>query len=297
MKCYVTNTVASDGYGSKLGRILNLMYFTYYAREKYNIDIEFLYSPLYYEGFGKTLEGLRDIACYYTSREAYIERARQWENKLNYNGKKITDIDIKPLKLIYHVDYATLINSIINNNYDNKLLVINNLYGTSPGSSVAELEKIFSYQDDVIKKFDIVNPVANNKLNISFHIRRDTITPTGFWKERWLDDEYYLDMIKVIENKLKKDYELTIYTQTNGFNYEKFKDYKIIYDETSQDYDCFINFVFSDILAMSISSFSLSASYLSKNTFINPPTNYWIKRESWLEKKDLEEYIKFINEQ
>jgi hypothetical protein len=49
MRCYITNIPACDGFGARFQRMLYLMFFTFYVKDKYNKNIEYLYTPLSYE--------------------------------------------------------------------------------------------------------------------------------------------------------------------------------------------------------------------------------------------------------
>ena len=286
MKCYITNMPHCDGFGAKFQRILYLLYFSYYIKEKYNKVIEFILTPLDYEGFGRNFGDFpTKLNFYYDTKENFKKRAVKWNEMLNYQEHNILDLDISKLQIIYNPNYNYLIYQIENDFYDNKLYVVDNI--------LRELEEninIFSdYKDDIISKFNIKKFNINKKININIHIRRGDAM---VFQERISTDEYYLDIINIIENNIKKDYKLTIYTQKENFNVEKFKNYDVVFDELSEDYDVFRELVFSDILIMGRSSFSYSASMLNKNLVVYPYNFYHKKLKNWIEIDELKNYLK-----
>jgi len=286
MKCYITSIPACDGFGARFQRSLNLLFFAKHIQSTYNKDIEFIYSPLSYEGFGKNFYDRPSTNFYYTTKEVYKERAISWEEKINYNGKKITDIDINSLVVVFNPSYSQLMNDISNNLFNNKLY----LYGQLTEYDTIDTEIFSKYRKELSNKFDIKNPFNNDKLNISLHIRRDDVSET-MNINRWVSDEYYLDIIDNIKENTNREINLNIHTQKQNFNFEKFKDYNVLYDEMCEDYDSFLEFIFSDILVLGKSSFSYSAALLNSNIVVY--NDFWhTKLKDWIYSDELKEKIK-----
>lgn len=288
---YFTTIPASDGLGARFHRSLLLLYFYFYKKE--TNPVEFLYSPLEFEGFGRNFYGYpTKIQCYYHTAEIYKQRAKEWDDRLEYNGKKITDVDLNLVKVEDNYLLDALINAL--DIFDDRLFLCANFWANTPTiNNIERIPHIFTkYKNDVISKFDMKNTLSKDKINIALHIRRDDAIN---FPQRWVSDEYYLNIIDIIEKNLFKDYNLTIYTQKNNFNFNKFEKYNVIYDEITEDYDTFVDMVFSDILIMGRSSFSYSAALLNKNMVLYPKNFYCKNVGNWVEIEDFVESIKKLN--
>ena len=92
MKTYITNGITQDGFGARLQRAIATMAYTFYLRDKFNIDIEYIHTPFSYEGFGEDysegIEGrtIGDNRYPYdeNSREGYLKRAVLWDFNIPY---------------------------------------------------------------------------------------------------------------------------------------------------------------------------------------------------------------------
>lgn len=291
MKGYITNIPSCDGMGARIQRMIYLMYFSYYIREKYNKELEFIYMPLSYEGFGKFFydRPVEQSNYYYVTKENYRQRAIKWDEKLSYRGKKIYELDLNSVHIVYNPTFQEIIHQIENNNFDEKLYLFDQMCFQFDDNTIDD-DFVYKYQQEVINSFNLINPFRDDKMNISLHIRRDDIGPNfGF---RWLSDEYYLEIIDIIERNLdKNDYNLRIHTQRDNFNFEKFKGYDVLYDEIYEDYDSFVELIFSDILIMGKSAFSYAPAFLNKNLVVYH--DFWHKKlEWWIKKEDLENKLK-----
>ena len=271
---YITNGTTQDGFGSRMHRTIQTIAFVYYLREKYNINIEYIHTPFSFEGFGENFStgentrGSTYINKYgdpydEISREGYLNRANLWDNKLSYNGIKITDIDIDNFEIIdtLDVDKSKLYHDISLNNTENKIYFIKFLHNEF-GSGTLDTDIIDKYYLEIKNKFNFIKPNINN--NAILHIRRkDAINIPG----RYIDDEYYLNVLKKI-NPL--EHNITIHTQRQGFNVEKFSNCSVIYDDEEEDFDLFVKMVLAKMLVVGKSSFSIAAGLLNQNTVIYP---------------------------
>ena len=79
-----------------------------------------------------------------------------------------------------------------------------------------------------------------------------------------------------------KEYELSIYTQKNGFNVKGFEKYKIVYDSDMTDNECWVNMLNSDIIIGGNSAFSTSIGMLTDGIFIHTQTDNLPLMDDWL---------------
>jgi hypothetical protein len=271
---YITNGTTQDGFGSRMHRVIQTIAFVYYLRENYNINLEYIHTPFEFEGFGVDFStGADTRGSFYINkygdpydeinREGYLNRAKLWDSKLSYNGTKITDINIDNFEIIdsLDVDKSKLYNDISLNNTENKLYFIKYLH-TEFGSRILDTDIIDKYYLQIKNKFDFIKP--NNNNDAILHIRRkDVIGIPG----RYIDDEFYLNVLKNID---PINYNITIHTQRQGFNAEKFSDWSVIYDDEEEDFDLFVKMVLAKILVVGKSSFSIAAGLLNQNTVMYP---------------------------
>lgn len=270
---YITNGTTQDGFGSRMHRVINAIAFVYYLRENYNINLEYIHTPFSFEGLGEDFSsGVSMRSCVYTNkytdtyneinREGYLNRAKLWDAKLSYNGIKITDINIDNFEVIHttDIDKSKLYNDILLKNTKNKIYFIKYLHHEFNNYSL-DTNIIDKYYLEIKNKFDFMKLNFNNDAII--HIRRKDITNIP---ERYIDDEYYLSILKNIDPK----YNITIHTQREGFNAKKFSNWPIVYDDEEEDFDLFIKMALAKVLVVSKSSFSVSAGFLNQNTVIYP---------------------------
>jgi hypothetical protein len=272
---FITNGTTQDGFGARMHRVINTMAFVYYLREKYNINIEYIHTPFSFEGFGEDFsngEGNRGSTYINKygdpydeiSREGYLKRAELWDNKLSYNGTKISDLNIDNLEIIDTLDFdkSRLYYDISLNDTKNKLYFIKYLHHEFSNSTL-DTNIIDKCYLQIKNKFDFINPKINN--DVILHIRRKDAIGMS---ERFIDDEYYLNILKDID-PIK--YNITIHTQRQGFNSTKFSEWSVIYDDEEEDFDLFVKMVSAKILVVGKSSFSIAAGFLNQNTVIYPP--------------------------
>jgi hypothetical protein len=271
---FITNGTTQDGFGARLHRVINTIAFVYYLREKYNINIEYVHTPFAFEGFGENFStGEIDRGRTYinkhgdpyneVSRVGYLKRAKLWDDILDYNGTKITDIDVDNLEIIDTLDFdkSKLFNDLSNNETKNKLYFIKYLHHEFANGTL-DTDIIDRYYLEIKNKFNFI--INNDNNNVMLHIRRkDAIG----MMERFIDDEYYLNILKNID---PTKYNITIHTQRQGFNANKFSDWSVIYDDEEEDFDLFVKMVSAKILVVGKSSFSISAGFLNQNTVIYP---------------------------
>jgi len=245
---YITNKILDHGIGSRILKIINLISYVDYLRNK-GFDYEFVYTPLTYEGFGINFNSNQFILYHYKSienlRDEYLDVCDRWENFLQFSGKLITEVN--------HTDVIFLVHPNLSGETELEVFNHTRLIKTKLKNEIFKLPKK--------QKKDF--------LDIKIHIRRGDVSQ-NHPEDRWLSDEYYLDVINKLKTKINSDYKITIYTQRKNFNNELFKEYDIKYDDKTLDNEVWLDFINSDILVIGKSAFSYSASILNDNTVIYP---------------------------
>lgn len=294
MKAYITNGITQDGFGARTQRAIYAMAFTYFLRDTYGVDIEYIHTPYWYEGFGidyflgESDRFIGDNQEPYDEiyRDGYLKRAHLWEQSLSLKCKKITDLSLEDLITVDNLDFdkSVLLNDLKNNTYQNKLYVVKYLQSEF-NSQVFDINIIDTYYNDILNTFGFKKDVSND---IIIHIRRKDAYQHG--SVRYIEDSFYLDLLKSLE-PLHSKYNLIIHAQRKNFNHNLYEKYNVIYDDMIQDYEAFIQMVNSKILVTSKSSFSLCAGLLNNNdiVYVQQPS---IKLSRWL---DIHSFISKIN--
>ena len=120
----------------------------------------------------------------------------------------------------------------------------------------------------------------NNVINIAVHIRRGDInkgqlTGDKALTKRWLDMEYYENIIKKLVMNFEKPYCIYIFSEGDAKEYRAFEEYgtvKYCFDMSAMD--SFLHMVRADYLVLSKSSFSYKPALLSDGIRICPP-GFW----------------------
>jgi hypothetical protein len=293
-KIYITNGITQDGFGARMHRAINTMAFTFYLRDTYNLDIEYIHTPFYYEGFGETydaLESVRREACNHShgdpyneiTREGYMNRARLWDENMGYRGEVINDLDLDNYSIIdsQTIGITSTINHLLNNK-DNRLYVIKYLQSEYNNGDF-DINMVNDYLPEIKSRF-IIKESDNNK--IILHIRRKDAIFHG--ESRYLDDDYYLDILKEL-NPFKSEYNIIVSTQRSNFNYEKYSDWKVVYDDQEEDYELFKEMTSAKVLVVGKSSLSIAAAFLNPNTVVYPAQltrglNRYIDKDTFIKK-------------
>jgi hypothetical protein len=259
-KSYISNLPLNHMVGSKLLKIINLIGYSFYLKSK-NHNIEFVYTPLDFElnEINLSYNQLNQYNYPYpisNQRETYLELCKRWDNYLNYNGLKITDVDTNLVEFLIHPKKFNETEDFVFN-------------------------EIHKFKDDIKNLFSLRKKDEQNNIKISIHIRRGDVDQS--FTDRWLPDEYYLNIIKDLEVKYNGNFDLTIYTQRNNFNPDSFVKYKIIYDDESLDYEVWSDLINSDILVIGKSAYSYSAGMLCDGVVVYPEEGmFHPKINSWI---------------
>ena len=272
MSCgYITNGITQDGFGARLQRAINTMTLTFYLRDRYGINLEYIHTPFMFEGFGERFdmeEGARAVGDNLKpyneiSREGYLKRAILWDNFLCYSGTTINDINYTNIEVVNSLN--KLLVDVSNKQISDKLYIIKYLTREF-NSGQFDVNMVDTYYTQIRKKFQF--PVLNANNEIIVHIRRkDAI---NFGAVRYLEDEYYLNILGALI-PFKKKYNITIHTQRKGFDPTKYIGWDIIYDDEEEDYELFLKMVSAKVLVVGKSSFSIVAGFLNQNIVVYPP--------------------------
>ena len=274
---YITNGVTQDGFGARMHRAINTMAFTFFIRDTYDINVEYVHTPFSYEGFGEDFslhEKGREFACKHPhgnpydeiNRDGYLKRAFLWDEHMNYVGKTINDSDINDLQVIDAMDFGkkSLFNDISNRNIKNKLYIIKYLQNEF-NSGHFDINMVDKYYSEIRNRFMFDLNEDNNEIILQIR-RKDAM---DFGDIRYIGDEYYLDILKELE-PYKKQYNISVRTQRSNFDFTKYVGWNIIYDDEEEDYDLFKKMVVSKVLVVGKTSFSVAAAFLNKNIIVYP---------------------------
>lgn len=287
---YITNGTTQDGFGARMHRAISTMIFTYYLRDKYDINFEYVHTPFSFEGYESfdLFENERGIACNFQygdpyneiKREGYLKRAVLWDKHVKYNGILITDIDTDNIQTIDVSEFGkrTIFDDISKKKCNNKLYLVKYLQKEF-NSGYFDINMINKYLLEIKGNF-MFEDVENN--NVMLHIRRKDVYTHG--SSRYLEDDYYLDILKKLD-LVEDKYNVSIHTQRSGFDSQKYSKYVVVYDDEEEDYDLFKKMVSSKILVVGKSSFSYAAGLLNNNIVIKPPLIKGLDR--WIDKKNL----------
>ena len=262
---YITNKIIDHGIGSRILKIINLMSYVDFLNKK-GSDYEFVYTPLNYEGFGQNFTTNQFHLYHYNpvidSRSEYLLVCDRWENMFNYKGKKITEVDEK--------DTIFLVHPYLN------------------GETEKEVFNHTVLMKDIIKSnLNIPINSQKNYLDIKIHIRRGDVGPKNH-HDRWLSDEYYLNVIEKLKDKYVDNFKITIHTQRRGFNESKFNGVNIIYDDEMKDNEVWVDLINSDVLVIGKSAFSYSAGILCNGLTIYPSEGmFHNKLDKWITEKEI----------
>lgn len=290
-KLYITNGITQDGFGARLQRALHAMAFTLHLRDTLNINVEYIHTPFTYEGFGENYRmgeqarAVGDNKEPYDeiSREGYLKRAKLWDEMIAYNGIKITDINLDKFNIIDSTGKS--VKNKIKEQTSNTLFIVKYLQKDFNKNEI-DFNIITKYYDEISEKLGFIDKNEKNN-DFILHIRRkDAIL---YRDVRFLEDEYYLDILKLIE-PIKDKYNVSIHTQYKNFNKNRYSGWEITYDNEEEDYDLFKTMVNAKVLIMGKSSFSLTAGMLNQNIVIYPqqPTK---PLSRWINKRELIKYI------
>ncbi len=290
MSGYITNGTTQDGFGARMQRAVNTMAFTFYLRDTYGVDIEYIHTPFAYEGFekfnkeevaravGDNLKPYNEI-----SREGYLKRAVLWDNCMQYSGTTISYFNFTNIKIVNSLDFdkRSLFSDVSNKNINNKLYFVKYL-SKELNSGNLDVNIVDKYYSEIRERFKFITPATGNSIII--HIRRKDAIKFG--SQRYVDDGYYLGILKALI-PFKDKYDITIHTQRKGFDSSKYTNWHVIYDDEEEDYDLFLNMISAKILVVGKSSFSIAAGYFNRNIVIYPsqPTkglSRWINNVQFL---------------
>jgi hypothetical protein len=118
--------------------------------------------------------------------------------------------------------------------------------------------------------------------NVAIHIRRGDIVAMkkdglSNWKDRWLDNSYYVNVLNKLLQLLKLDKPVKVYLFSQGTkdDFPEFAGFTdIVYCLETDVFDSFLHLATADLLVSSKSSFSYKPALISKGLKISP-ANFW----------------------
>ena len=268
MRIYVTNGVTQDGLGARFQRVVNLMAFAVQLRDKFKLNIHYIHTPLWYEGFGvdftmgESIRGGVDYPLNLQSAKQYRVRTVGWEKEIGYFGKTVTDIKYNN----YKVGIDNLWRDIADKKCDGNIYVITHL-NTEFDLGIYDINMIVNHRDEIRERFRFLDLEGDD---VACHIRRSDATG-----QRYVDDDYYLRMLTKYPNAI-------IYTQKVGFSSEKYNNFVIRYDDKVSDTETLSKLANAKTLIMGNSSLSYVAALLNGNTVIYKSMQH-IKQKHWIQ--------------
>ncbi len=274
---YITNGVTQDGFGARMHRVINIMAFTFYVRDKFNINIEYVHTPFSFEGFGEDFslyEKERGAACNHpfgdpygeVKRDGYLKRAVLWDKHMNYIGKTINEIQLNNIETIDVMSFGKreLFNDISKQNISNKLYIVKYLQKEF-NSGHFDINMVGEYISEIKDKFGFIDNEDNNDIILQIR-RKDAIL---YGDIRYLEDDYYLKILEALRPHTNQ-YNITVHTQRSGFDSTKYSDWNVVYDDEIEDYVLFKKMASSKVLVVGKTSFSVAAAFLNKNIVVYP---------------------------
>lgn len=284
---YVTNGVTQDGFGARFQRCIQAMCLVYQLRSQ-GTPAEYVHTPFSYDEDNEINEdrtigvGIRQdftLANAYPyddiSHEGYMKRSLLWDKALGFKGKTIYDLDLS--KLTVKHGCRELLADCAARNTARSLYVVRYSH-KEYDSKILDINSFSTYRNEILNSFDFKKKKSTKK-EIAIHIRRKDIIDK---EHRHLTDSYYLTFLSELE-KLKKKYNVTIYTQEVGFDASLYLDWNVVFDSKEEDYTTFKKLVSADHLVVGSSSFSYAAALLNPNLVVYPyMTNSHIGLDSWI---------------
>jgi len=296
---YITSGVTQDGFGARMQRVLSVICYVCYLKEELGLPVVYLHTPFCYQGpppigedyaEGIDLRGNFNLADPYPyndiSREGYFKRAKLWDQAFTYTGEIVNSFDISSFKFKEGYELFKLFQKDM---YDENILFILRYLHKEYDTSEIDINNFKKYRNEILNSFGLSRE-SYGKKRVAIHIRRkDAINHT----HRYLNDEYYLEILNALD-QTKEKYDITIYTQRVGFDPKPYEGWKIVYDDTEEDYNTFKEMIFADHLIVGGSSFSYAAALLNPNTVVYhfAPSAHHRAIDTWISKND---YIQLLN--
>lgn len=288
---YITNGITQDGFGARLQRCFQVMCYVYELQSQ-GISVEYLHTPLAYnednlinEDRNIGTQNRQLVIPFYkeASHEEYLERSRLWDVALGYVGKTVYDVDISTIKIKEGLDILS--QDLTQGSAVGNLYVVRYLHQEYDTGRV-DINLFYKYRERILKNFTIEKR-ERSRPQVAIHIRRSDAVSTS---KRYLSEEYYSTLLSQLE-KIKQEYNITIYSQQIGFNLEYYKNWNIVLDVDEYDFDTFKKFIHADHLVVGASSLSYAAALLNDNIVVYH-FNGHAALKGWY---TVEDYIELIN--
>jgi hypothetical protein len=280
--------VTDDGFGSRMHRAFCVMAMSMELHDRGGVDIEYVHTPLYYEGFGDNYNRDRGPIAVYpyaeNLRDGYMKRAVLWDKRMNYVGKTITDITYDEWFL---VESLAMLLDEIKKDKPTIVLYICKFLHTEYDSGRLDIGILTEYRTRILDRFQF-KPYEYKKVVLA-HVRRKECTTL-----RPLSDEFYLEILNAIAPHQDKYGEIIVHTQRHGFDPSKYTNFKVVYDDESVDYNIFVDMAYANVLIIGMSCFSYAPALLNPNTVIYHFWSYAHRgMTQWMNK---DQFIKSLHE-
>lgn len=282
-------------------RIYPLLYNSYWHfllyginNTKKNEDLFFTARPNTGAGIGHQMANW--IAGYWFAKQFNLKFAhipfsnQKWEDFLGFGSNEIIVEDLlkkeykKVLLPLFDENNEIEVNrikSIIVSYFGKKVIFVteqDQFYGDQFGV-IDDIKKKF-YNADARKTDNLV--YDKNNFNIAIHVRRGDISVDQNNKNlnllmRWQDNDYFINVLRQVIEKLKSKKRIAIYLFSQGKikDFEEFSEFQnLTYCLDMNPQDSFLHMVYADILITSKSSFSYKPALLNNGIKICPQ-KFW----------------------
>lgn len=275
MKNFITNKIYNYGMGARMNFLIGTISLTEILKDDGN-DVEFIFTPFSYEGFGMNFHSNQiysispNLSEIKNPKEEYLKYCYRWDEMISFKGPKVTEVESENIEINGYPYSETI----------NEKLVYENSH---------KIKDKIKYD-----LFSLPKKIKKPYIDVCIHIRRNDVTSISY-PDRFLDDSYYIEIIDIIKNTLGDKCKITIHTQKNNFDSEKYHDCEIIYDGDILETECWLSLVNSDVLVISKSAFSYSSGLLCDGLVVCPDDMFHPKLNHWTNKNELEKSLKNIS--
>lgn len=296
-KFYITNGVTQDGFGARMQRCLQVMCLVYELQEQ-GYSVEYVHTPFSYNedteinedrSLGISIRSNFSLANPYPyddiDHDGYMNRSTLWDAALSFNDKTVYQLDLNQLILKHGYDKLTY--DLSNNNTPHSLYIIKYLH-SEYDSNALNINNFQKHRNIILNSFGFFKNLHYNKKEIAIHIRRKDILDKTY---RYIDDSTYLQILSELE-RIKSEYDITIYTQKVGFELQHYTGWNVVLDTEIEDFDVFKKFITANHLITGASTFSYSAGLLNPNTVVHHNIGH-IPLTNWI---DYNTYINLIKQ-
>lgn len=225
----------------------------------------------------------------------------EWDEFLGLNNNEIS------VRELLGIGYKCVLMPRMDFDNETEKKLIGNIISSYAGKKVVFLLEMDQFAGNELKFLDFMRKkyyasaqrgqdrliFEQDSFNVAVHIRRGDIVQTGEKKRdcltmRWLDVEYYQNVLDKYLNVYAADKEVAIYifSQADAEELGGFEKYgQVHYCNDMNAINSFLHMVNADMLVMSRSGMSYQAAKLNLNGIIIYPDGFWrepVQSDNWI---------------